>query len=219
MSSKRRPGLVRPSHNGSRSAGRKLQPATACESLEPRRLLAILTWVGDVDANWGTNVAGNTNWSPNAIPTVGDRLIFPAGAPRVSNNNLGNLSLSQISINGVGAGNRRYEIGGNAASINSTGQPVVFNAGPDQDGLGPKMTVPLTLQPSTVVNTGAAAGTLGDVVMAGTVPRVGICRVRRTRRLYKTLSLACLPSCLRAFVVETSSFTRWRGARACRRGR
>jgi hypothetical protein len=36
--------------------------------LEDRTVPSTLIWTGDVDANWGSNNAGNTNWNTNALP-------------------------------------------------------------------------------------------------------------------------------------------------------
>ena len=37
---------------------------------------APLTWTGDVDSNWSTDNAGDTNWSTNTVPANGDTAIF-----------------------------------------------------------------------------------------------------------------------------------------------
>jgi hypothetical protein len=67
--------------------------------LEDRTVPSTLIWTGDVDANWGTNNAGNTNWNTNALPADGDTLIFPAIASNFTNtNNIGGLDL--VTING-----------------------------------------------------------------------------------------------------------------------
>src|SRR5262245_49883748 len=56
------------------------------EPLEDRRVMAILTWVGDVDANWNSNVLGNTNWSGDVLPADGDQLNFAGAGPLTQNN-------------------------------------------------------------------------------------------------------------------------------------
>ena len=40
---------------------RKRKSSRPVERLEDRTLPALVVWTGDVDANWGTNAAGNTN--------------------------------------------------------------------------------------------------------------------------------------------------------------
>src|SRR5262245_26725862 len=57
------------------------------EALEDRLAPATLTWVGDVDANWNTNNAGNTNWSGDVLPHSGDTLVFAGAAAGTLNNN------------------------------------------------------------------------------------------------------------------------------------
>src|SRR4051812_14354974 len=101
----------------------------ALEPLEGRRLFNVLTWVGDIDANWGSGVATvNTNWSPNLLPADGDTLVFDPGASRSSSvNNLSNLVLGGVQINGLSSTNLRYSITGNAVSfVGETS--LVFNA-------------------------------------------------------------------------------------------
>jgi hypothetical protein len=39
-----------------------------------------ITWVGDVDGDWKTNAAGNTNWSTDALPAAGDTVCLPAAS-------------------------------------------------------------------------------------------------------------------------------------------
>ena len=41
---------------------------------------APLTWTGDVDSNWSTDNAGDTNWSTNTVPADGDTAIFSDAA-------------------------------------------------------------------------------------------------------------------------------------------
>src|SRR5687768_7247856 len=82
------------------------RPRPAAELLEPRTLFATLTWVGDVDANWGTRVNGNSNWSGNALPQNGDILVFNATAQRFASNtnDIAGLSLNSIRLDDVGPG-------------------------------------------------------------------------------------------------------------------
>ena len=49
--------------------------------------MAILTWVGDVDANWNTDNAGDTNWDTNTLPMDGDTLIFDGTGFTLTSNN------------------------------------------------------------------------------------------------------------------------------------
>src|SRR5687768_7661172 len=80
------------------------RPRPAAELLEPRTLFATLTWVGDVDANWGTRVNGNSNWSGNALPQNGDSLVFNATAQQFASNtnDIAGLSLNSIRLDDVG---------------------------------------------------------------------------------------------------------------------
>src|SRR4026207_1262151 len=81
--------------------------------LEDRTAPATLTWTGDDNANWSTNVAGNTNWNTNLLPASGDDLIFPAsGANHVNTNDLTGLSPNSIIFSGTD-----YVIGGNSVTI------------------------------------------------------------------------------------------------------
>jgi autotransporter-associated beta strand protein len=57
------------------------------EQLESRELLATLTWTGDVDANWNTDAAGNTNWDTDTLPAAGDTLVFDGTSPVLSSVN------------------------------------------------------------------------------------------------------------------------------------
>ncbi|MFM7057472.1 MAG: hypothetical protein ACKO2P_11185, partial [Planctomycetota bacterium] len=46
------------------------------ELLEDRVLPATISWAGDVNTSWSTNVDANTNWSDNTLPTDADTLWF-----------------------------------------------------------------------------------------------------------------------------------------------
>lgn len=47
------------------------------EPLEDRLAPAVLTWVGDLDANWNSGVdTVDTNWDTNTLPVSGDTLVF-----------------------------------------------------------------------------------------------------------------------------------------------
>jgi autotransporter-associated beta strand protein len=67
-------------------------------ALEGRLAPAMLHWVGDIDINWGTNIAGNTNWSTNTVPQTGDTLVFGGGT--LTNNNMTGLSLGGLELDG-----------------------------------------------------------------------------------------------------------------------
>src|SRR5688572_19721987 len=86
---------------------------TPTEILESRIAPATLTWVGDVDDNWGTNIAGNTNWSGNQIPQDGDSLIFAVtGSNHTNSNNIAGLALVSITFSGSD-----YDIDGIAITL------------------------------------------------------------------------------------------------------
>jgi len=143
--------------------------ATPLEPLEPRQLLATVSWVGDIDDNWGTvKVQGfppsvNTNWSGNASPTSVDTIVFPAGAPAVSNNDVSSAAVATLRIDGVGAQNQHVQLSGNPLALEGA-NGVIFNAPGDRTGLGPEILLPIKLDTSlTVANTGVATGRLQDI--------------------------------------------------------
>src|SRR5262245_45576052 len=98
-----------------RSPARKLRVV----ALEDRLAPATLHWVGDVDAFWGTNVGGNTNWDSNTLPGAGDTLVFNTST--LSNNNLSSLSLG-----GLEFGNSHHIVGN---SLTLTGMIKVLGGG------------------------------------------------------------------------------------------
>ena len=72
------------------------RPILRIESLEPRMVLATVTWDGDVGANWASALnwdggAGNftwlsaANWSGDTVPTSGDDAVIPdlVGTPTI----------------------------------------------------------------------------------------------------------------------------------------
>jgi|GEM_PF-5940470 len=94
------------------------------EALEDRSVPAILTWVGDQDANWATDNDGDTNWSGDALPASGDTLIFAgAGHRRVGilNNDTtaGNTYALQFTADG-------YTIDGNGITLDQTTTGTAF---------------------------------------------------------------------------------------------
>lgn len=127
----------------------------AVEPLETRVAPANLVWTGDVDGNWGTNNAGNTNWSGDVLPQDGDALLFPLIASNFTNtNNISGLDLLSITIGGVA-----YAIGGNAITISggvSDGSTSGVNA--------LNMNITLTQSLNVQVSVGSTHLTLGGVI-------------------------------------------------------
>ncbi|MHB1081880.1 MAG: beta strand repeat-containing protein [Prosthecobacter sp.] len=81
---------------------------------------ATLLWVGDVDAAWNTNSAGNTNWSTDALPAAsGDALTFgSAGTGGTTlNNDIVGLSIAGLTFN---AGADAFTLAGNALTLNGS---------------------------------------------------------------------------------------------------
>ena len=120
------------------------------ERLEDRLAPATLTWVGDVDLNWATNNAGNTNWSGNAVPASGDTLIFDGtGLGKQLNNNTtaGNSYTLQFTAGG-------YTINGSAMALNNAGDDFTSLIGSNT------VAVDLTFAASTTINVSAGSLTL-----------------------------------------------------------
>lgn len=81
---------------------------------------ATLLWVGDVDAAWNTNAAGNTNWSTDGLPAAsGDTLTFgSAGTSGTSlNNDIVGLSIAGLTFN---AGADAFTLSGNALTLSGS---------------------------------------------------------------------------------------------------
>ena len=75
--------------------------ALMCGAPAPLRA-ATLLWVGDVDAAWNTNSAGNANWSADALPAAsGDALtVGSAGTSGTTlNNDIVGLSVASLTFN------------------------------------------------------------------------------------------------------------------------
>ena len=68
-----------------------------------------LTWTGAGD---GVNWSDPKNWDQNVKPVNGDSLIFPAGSPLTSNNDIAGLSINSIDLQGSG-----YDLTGNVISL------------------------------------------------------------------------------------------------------
>jgi autotransporter-associated beta strand protein len=107
--------------------------------LESRTVPATLLWTGDVDAHWGTNQFGNTNWAFDVLPHNGDSLVFPASSQNHSNtNNLTGLIINNLTIQYNAA-----VFDGN--SITLTGNFVHSNSSPGSNDI----FLPITLSPGT----------------------------------------------------------------------
>src|SRR5437588_6874687 len=133
-------------------------------ALEDRTVPATLVWAGDVDANWGTSLLGNTNWNTNTLPMNGDDLVFPmVAANRTNTNNINGLSLSSISFGGSG-----YVVGGNAISLASLS---------DSSTVGVSaLNLPLTVTSTMTVTVDVAGTTLtagGAISGVGGLFKVG----------------------------------------------
>lgn len=100
---------------GASPLGRQGRGPRGFESLEARRVLATLTWIGGTDGNWSTAA----NWDTATVPTTGDALIFPAGASHLANtDDLAGLTVSSITFNGASGG---YTLAGTNALTVSAG--------------------------------------------------------------------------------------------------
>lgn len=72
------------------------------------------TWTGGGGSSYWS---ASANWSPAGSPVSGDQLIFPGGASRVVNtNDLPNLHLNSITLNGSSGG---FYLNGNSLSLDS----------------------------------------------------------------------------------------------------
>ncbi len=131
------------------------------EQLEVRSLLATLTWVGDVDGNWGTGTAGvSTNWSGDALPADGDTLIFDAAGLNLTQTN-NTTALNSYTLQFTAGG---YSISGNAISLDNAGTDIISTTGTNTLNTPFTMVADTTIdtQGTSTIVTGAAA------VMSGT---------------------------------------------------
>jgi fibronectin-binding autotransporter adhesin len=87
------------------------------------------TWAGKGNGKW----SDPKDWQGNAVPTSGSNLIFPAGAPTTSTNNITGLTLGNIQIGGA------YTLTGDAITLNGT---ITATAGKTTDSM------PITLDGS-----------------------------------------------------------------------
>lgn len=87
----------------------------AVESLEDRRLLAVMTWSGGAGTS-DTNWTSPANWEGGVAPTAGDDLVFSAAAPQggTFNNFSAGTNFASISIDGSG-----YLLAGNAVALDN----------------------------------------------------------------------------------------------------
>src|SRR5262245_20044119 len=117
--------------------------------------LASLTWIGQAgNGNWSSP----GNWNPAGPPAAGDSISFPANlvslATRTTNNDLTNVNLASVSIDGDG-----YTVGGNPIDTTSLTQSGAFTtsiAGLTTSLLG-----------VTAANVNVAAGTLTSGPVSG----------------------------------------------------
>lgn len=73
------------------------------ELLECRIAPAIRTWVGGAAGNTNLNWSNAANWQGGVAPTNNDDIVFPAGTiNRITNNDIPNLTLNSITIQGSG---------------------------------------------------------------------------------------------------------------------
>lgn len=78
---------------------------------------ATLLWVGDVDATWNTNSAGNTNWTTDVLPAAsGDILTFglAGGSGTLLNNDIVGLSIAGLTFN---SGASAFTLSGQALTL------------------------------------------------------------------------------------------------------
>ena len=69
-------------------------PKKTQDKQKPNAKMTTLTWVGTSGPDW--NIAAN--WSPAVVPATGFSLIFPNVTQVISNNNVGNLTLVDITF-------------------------------------------------------------------------------------------------------------------------
>jgi autotransporter-associated beta strand protein len=100
---------------------------------------AVCTWTGaGGDTRWNTT----TNWSGCPRPANGDSVVFPAGAPALSVNDIAGLTLHRISIDGLGGGGISYVITGAGVAITAF---LISNSPADANGNSPTLDIPLLM--------------------------------------------------------------------------
>ncbi|WP_425619316.1 autotransporter-associated beta strand repeat-containing protein [Anatilimnocola sp. NA78] len=127
------------------------------EQLEDRSLLATLTWVGDVDGNWATSNAGDTNWSGNALPGDGDTLVFDgtgANFTQINDTTAGNSYTLQYSVGG-------YTLTGNSITLDNAADDIVNSGGNNT------INTPFVVVADSTFNIDSVTTTLGGVISGG----------------------------------------------------
>ena len=125
------------------------------ESLEDRRLLAVLSWSGSAgagDTNWQTAA----NWVGGVAPSAGDNLVFPSDASQTNTNNnfLAGTSFGSIEITGAD-----YTLAGNA---------VTLQGGLSDSGGDATVSLPITLGAAqSILNTSNGTLTVGAINQNG----------------------------------------------------
>jgi autotransporter-associated beta strand protein len=121
------------------------------------------TWVGDVDANWSTNLAGpNTNWSGDVVPAAsGDSLNFDDSA-------LGNLSNTNDI---VGSSYTSISFAGttNIFTLGGTNAVAIAAAGNITNGSSQIQTVNLPVNFSGATTFAGGAASSSNLVIGGAV--------------------------------------------------
>ena len=122
------------------------------EQLEERRVLASLSWQGDIPGSppafipqWNAGVPGtNTNWTTNAQPADGDQLTFPVGPLLTVANNDTTLNNSYtLELTGG-----TYALSGNAITLDNPGPDVVVSGGASTGHL---LSMPLRVDGTTEI--------------------------------------------------------------------
>ncbi len=133
----------------SQSPRRRRSASRLAERLEGRTMPAQLVWVGDVDANWATENAGDTNWSNNVLPQDGDDLLFPFVSDNHTNtNDIADLDLRSIEFGGID-----YAVDGNAITLSTSLKDA------STDGLN-SLTVDIVQSGALIVSVPVATTTL-----------------------------------------------------------
>jgi fibronectin-binding autotransporter adhesin len=141
-----------------KSSRQRRQRRVLFEPLEQRAMLATLTWVGDVDANWNTNSVGNTNWDTNTLPADGDTLIF-SGVTNLTQNNdtlAGNSYTLQFNASG-------FVINGNSIALDNSGFDIVVA----NDIGSNNINTPFTMVVDTTIDVGVNSTLVTGGIMSG----------------------------------------------------
>ncbi|MBN8417686.1 MAG: autotransporter-associated beta strand repeat-containing protein [Verrucomicrobia bacterium] len=146
---------------------------------------ATLLWVGDVDAAWNTNAAGNTNWSTDGLPAAsGDTLTFAsAGTSGTSlSNDIVGLSIAGLTFN---AGADAFTLSGNeltlsgsltnnSASLEALGMGISLGATSSINATGGALTFnsAITSAASDLSITGSGVITFSGLSFASTANKI-----------------------------------------------